>query len=86
MIKKVFIAHIGVYTYKTDKDSRSKQSNFKYTTVLLLWNYWEYQKLLVTVIVYSQIIIYIKIHTNITQSKSISVVVILWIYFIVLWF
>ena len=86
MIKKVFIAHIGVYTYKTDKDGRSKQSNFKYTTVLLLWNYWEYQKLLVTVIVYSQIIIYIKIHTNITQSKSISVVVILWIYFIVLWF
>ena len=41
---KLFTTHIHVYTYKTDDDGRSKQSNFKYTIVVLLWNYCEYQK------------------------------------------
>ena len=68
---------IDVQKSQTANYGRSKQSNFKYTIMVLLWNYCEYQRILVTEIVSSQRIIYMNIHKYSTQSKLISVVVIL---------
>ena len=56
---KIYLPRALIYIHKklpimafensqTDNDSRSKQLNFRYTTVVLLWNYCKYQKYLVT--------------------------------------
>ena len=72
IFKKVFNMHIEVYAdvnaneghlnSQTANDGCSKQSNFKYTTVVLLWKYCKYRNLLVTEIISSPVNIYITIH------------------------
>ena len=47
---------------ESTNDGHSKQSNFKYTTAVVLLNYYEQQKMLVTESFYSQWIIYINKH------------------------
>ena len=58
-------------------DGSSKQSNLKCTMMVLPLNYCEHQNIIVPEIVFSQLIRYNNIHIYSTQSKSISVVVIL---------
>ena len=60
---------VAVKKSENADDSRLKQSNFKCTTVVLLLDYCEYQKLLVTEIISLQRIIYINIHTLHNQDQ-----------------